>query len=139
MSEKSLEVDDSRVAGPLTMPLVSSSFDTELASALLPALLQQVRQSAQNQPAHLQNFSYGLQTKSEGTGQVSNERVLSMQVPRGARQARQEFPTLTFRSQSHLSSNAAGNTLQFARRAWLTPRVRARRPRRQAQTAAAQT
>ena len=44
ISEKSLEVDDSRVAGPLTMPLVSSSFDTELASAPLPARLQQVMQ-----------------------------------------------------------------------------------------------
>ena len=53
MSEKSLEVDDSRVAGPLTMPLVSSSLDAELASATLPARLQQVMQSAQTQPAHL--------------------------------------------------------------------------------------
>lgn len=139
MSEKSLDVDDSRVAGPLTMPLVSSSFDAELASAPLPARLQQVMQSAQKQPAHLQNFSYGLQTKSKGTGQVSNERVLPLQVPTGTRQASQEFPALTFQSQSHLSSNAASDTLQFARRAWLTPRVRAPRPRRRARTAAAQT
>ena len=98
MSEKSLEVDDSRVAGPLTMPLVSSSFDAELASAPLPARLQQVMQSAQNQPAHLQNFMCGLQTKSEGSGQVSNERVLPLQVPRGTRQARQESPALTFQN-----------------------------------------
>ena len=38
MSEKSLEVDESRAAGLLTMPLVSSSLE-ELVSMLLPPRL----------------------------------------------------------------------------------------------------
>lgn len=41
MSEKSLEVDDSRAAGLFTMPLVSSSLE-ELVSMLLPPRLHRL-------------------------------------------------------------------------------------------------
>ena len=40
MSEKSLEVDESKAAGLLTMPLVSSSLLELLSMALLPRLQQ---------------------------------------------------------------------------------------------------
>ena len=48
MSEKSLEVDESRAAGLLTMPLVSSSL-LELASM---ALLPRLHRSMPHEPSH---------------------------------------------------------------------------------------